>query len=93
VRWAKIACHAPLMAFQPTTNIEGSGTVRYKRLHLTRREALAMTGQIHQDHYKGAGVDTEKGDAVVEWLQELGCRSSWVPLCFDVAIETSNQGP
>jgi hypothetical protein len=32
-------------------------------------------------------------DAVVEWLQELGCRSSWVPLCFDVAIETSNQGP
>jgi phosphoribosylformylglycinamidine cyclo-ligase len=28
-----------------------------------------MTGQIHQDHYKGAGVDTEKGDAVVEWLQ------------------------
>ena len=32
-------------------------------------------------------------DAVVEWLQELGCRSSWVPLCFDLAIETSNQRP
>ncbi len=27
-------------------------------------------------------------DAVVEWLQELGCRSSWVPLCIDVARET-----
>lgn len=26
-------------------------------------------------------------DAVVEWLQELGCRSSWVPLCLDVACD------
>ena len=32
-------------------------------------------------------------EAVVEWLQELGCRSSWVPLCFDLAIETRNQRP
>ncbi len=25
-------------------------------------------------------------DAVVEWLQELGCQASWVPLCFDLAL-------
>jgi len=30
-------------------------------------------------------------DAVVEWLQELGCRSSWAPLCFDVARETQSR--
>lgn len=24
-------------------------------------------------------------DAVAEWLVELGCEASWVPLCFDVA--------
>lgn len=26
-------------------------------------------------------------DAVVEWLEELGCTASWVPLCFDVALD------
>jgi phosphoribosylformylglycinamidine cyclo-ligase len=28
-----------------------------------------MTTHSTKDHYKNAGVDTEKGDAVVEWLQ------------------------
>jgi hypothetical protein len=25
-------------------------------------------------------------DALVEWLRELGCRASWVPICCDVAV-------